>query len=116
MKYSIKSIDRIVIFKIKNRNVDSKISPQVKEQLLIISQPDIEALILDVSDVETIDSSGIGSFLLAERQLSDHGVPMVLVGVCDNIKKTMQILNLDQLFDFFDTSDEAIAAIEDARK
>ncbi len=107
MKYSIENIDGIVIFGIMNKNINSNISAELKEQMLIVSQPDIKALVVDISEVETIDSSGIGSFLLAERQLSDHGVPMAFVGTNENIKNTMIMLKLDKLFDFFDTNDDA---------
>ena len=112
MKFSIENIDRIVVFTLKNKNVDSQISPRLKAELLIICQPDIEALVVDLSNVESIDSSGIGSFLLAERQLSDYGVPMLFVGVNSNILDTLKMLNLDVLFDFYESVDEALADLE----
>jgi anti-anti-sigma factor len=115
MKYSIENIERIVVFTIKNKNVDSQISPKLKAELLIICQPDIEALVVDLSNVDSIDSSGIGSFLLAERQLSDYGVPMLFVGVNQNILSTLKMLNLDVLFDFYDKVDDALADIEASR-
>jgi anti-anti-sigma factor len=114
MKYTIEHIDSIVVFAIKNKKIDTEISADLKEQLLIVSQPDIKALIVDITDVESIDDSGISSFLLAERQLSDHGVPMAFVGACDNIQETLRILNLHKLFDFFDTTEEAKTTISQA--
>lgn len=116
MKYSIEKIDSIVIFTIKNKQINSSISAQLKEQLLILSQPELDALIVDLTNVETVDTSGYGSFLLAERQLSDYGVPMVLAGACQSIKTTMSILNLDRLFDYFDTVDDAIKAVEESKQ
>jgi len=113
MKYSIENNDEVIIFTINNKNINSQISADLKEQMLIISQPDIKALLIDISEVETIDSSGIGSFLLAERQLSDHGVPMAFIGASDAIKSTMKILNIDKLFDFFDTVEEARKVIDE---
>lgn len=113
MKYSIENNDEVIIFTINTKNINSEISADLKEQMLIISQPDIKALLIDISEVETIDSSGIGSFLLAERQLSDHGVPMAFIGASDAIKSTMKILNIDKLFDFFDTIEEARKVIDE---
>ncbi len=114
MKYTIEHIDGIVVFAIKNKNINARISADLKEQLLIVSQPDIKALVVDITNVETIDDAGISSFLLAERQLSDHGVPMAFVGACNNIKETFKILNLDKLFDFFETGEDAKKAIKEA--
>ena len=113
MKYSIENNDEVIIFTINTKNINSEISADLKEQMLIISQPDIKALLIDISEVETIDSSGIGSLLLAERQLSDHGVPMAFIGASDAIKSTMKILNIDKLFDFFDTIEEARKVIDE---
>ena len=112
MKYTIEHNDNIVVFAVKNKNITSRISADLKEQLLIVSQPDIKALVVDITGVQTIDDAGISSFLLAERQLSVHGVPMAFVGVCDSIKETFKILNLEQLFDFFDTTEQAKQAIQ----
>jgi anti-anti-sigma factor len=112
MKFSVENIEGIVVFTLKNQKVDSSISPELKAKLLIIAQPDIEALVIDLTLVEMIDSSGIGAFLLAERQLSDNGVPMMFVGANNMIIDTLKLLNLDELFDFYETTDEAVKEIE----
>ena len=108
MKYSIENIDNIVIFNLKNESVDSRISADLKAKLLIVCQPDIDALIMDITHVQGFDSSGIGSLLLAERQLAESEVPMLIVGANDSIQEMFKLLRLDELFDFYPTVDEAL--------
>ena len=114
MKYSIENIDNIVIFVLKNEVVDSKISAELKAKLLITCQPDIEALIMDITHVQSFDSAGIGSVLLAERQLAEYEVPMLIVGANSFIHEMFQLLRLDDLFDFYPTVEEALKDLENS--
>lgn len=113
MHYTVEHKDNIVIFEIKNKTVESNVSAELKAKMLIIAQPDIDALIINMSAVEAIDSSGLGALLLANRQLSEHAIPIVLVGVREFVRSLMSMTKIDEVFDFFDTVDEAIAAIEE---
>jgi anti-sigma B factor antagonist len=112
MHYTIEHKDNIVIFDIKNKTIESNISSDLKAKMLIIAQPDIDALIINLSEVEAIDSSGLGALLLANRQLSEHEIPVILVGVREFVRSLMSMTKIDEVFDFFDTVDEAINALE----
>ncbi len=112
MNYSIEHRDKIVIFTVKHTNVEQEISSEFKGELLIVSQPDIQGLIIDMTMVEMMDSSGIGALLLAKRQLKEHGVSIVIVTIEGIIKTLLEISKLDQLFVFTDTVEEAIAYLQ----
>jgi anti-sigma B factor antagonist len=112
MNFAIEYLDQIVIFKLKCVNVDSDISARLKAELLIICQPDIQALVIDFTGVEYIDSSGLGALLLAHRQLRDHNIPIYLTAVQDSIMNLFEILNLQELFEYFPTLEEAIDAAQ----
>ena len=113
MKYTIEHNDNIVIFTLKNDTLNSRISAEFKAELLIICQPDIQALILDLSTVETIDSSGLGGILLAYRQLHEHEIPVILVGVQEMVKTIMNISQIGSQFTFCDSIDEAMNYAKD---
>lgn len=113
MKFTIESSDNIVIFTLKNDNLDSRISADFKAELLIICQSDINALILDLNDVQSIDSSGLGGILLAYRQLNEHEIPMLLVGVQDMVRTIMDISQVSSQFEFFDTVSDATQFLAD---
>lgn len=113
MNFALENYGSIVFLKLKNSNVDGQVAAQFKAKILIIAQPDIEALIIDLSDVEAIDSSGLGALLLAHRQLKDYGIPIILVGVRDFVKSLMSITRIDELFEYYDSLDEALATFKD---
>lgn len=111
MNYNVEHKNNIVIFTIKNKTIESQISAELKAKILILAQPDIKALVVDLSSVEAIDSSGLGALLLANRQLSENMIPVVLVGVRDFVKSLMAMTKIDEVFDFDDTVENAITAI-----
>ncbi len=116
MNYTIEHKDNIVIFELKNKSVESNIASELKARMLITAQPDIDALIINMSKVETMDSSGLGALLLANRQLSEHDIPLVLVGVSDFIRSLMSMTKIDDVFEFFDTIEEALEFIENRKE
>lgn len=112
MNYTIEHKDNIVIFELKNKTVESNISSDLKARMLIVAQPDIDALIINLSSVEAIDSSGLGALLLANRQLSDNDIPVCLIGVREFVRSLMNMTKIDEVFEFYDTVEEAIESIE----
>ena len=113
MRFSIDRQDDIAIFTLKNNKLDADIAPQLKAELLILCQPELEALVLDMSFVEHVDSTGLGALLLANRQLKDTEAPIILVGVKEMVMKMLSISQLDGIFDYADTVDEAIQYLKD---
>ncbi|MFP4528307.1 MAG: STAS domain-containing protein [Candidatus Kapaibacterium sp.] len=111
MNYSIEHKDDIVIFTVKQSSIDSEDAADMKAEMLILCQPNINALIIDMTRVERIDSSGLGALLLAHRQLKDNDIPVILVGVGGIVLTLMQISRIHSLFGYFDTVDEALSEI-----
>ena len=108
MNFSFERKENVIIFTIKNQNLDSEISAQLKAKILIICQPDVEALIFDLSNIEYVDSAGLGSLLLAYRQLKEFGSAVILVGVQDLVMKMLSISQLTDLFEYYDSIEEAL--------
>jgi len=108
MNFSIENNNGYVVFTLKTKNLDSQNSANLKAELLIICQPTIKGLILDISDVEYIDSSGLGALLLAHRQLKEYDTVITLVGAQEVVKSMLSISQLTDLFNLADTVEDAI--------
>ena len=114
MNFTLENQGNISIFHLKNTNIDGQVAAQLKAKVLIVAQPDIEALIIDLSPVEAMDSSGLGALLLAHRQLVEHGIPVILTGVQDFVKSLMSITRIDELFEFYPTVEEALLTFSES--
>lgn len=108
MNFSFEINDNVVVFTLKNTKLDLEIAAQLKAKLLILCQPDVNALIFDLRNIEYVDSSGLGALLLAYRQMKENGAPIVLVGVQPMVKKMLTISQIDSLFQYEDSVESAI--------
>lgn len=109
MRFSVDQDDELVVFTIKEPVLDSTIAPDVKSELLIICQPHIKALVIDLTMVQLCDSQGLSSLLLASRQMNENEGFLVLIGVQDTVKNLFAISRLTELFEFQPDLASAIA-------
>lgn len=112
MKFTVEHDDNIVIFTLKESRLDTTTAPEVKAEFLILCQPTIGALVIDLSRVEYADSSGLSALLLAYRQLRDHKVPVILVGVRETVRNLLRISQMEWLFEFAGSMDEAMKSVQ----
>lgn len=108
MKFSVEQDDDIVIFTLKETRLDGSNASDIKAEFLILCQPTVGAFIIDLTTVEYCDSAGLGAFLLANRQLKEHGAPVILVGVGEQIMRLLSLSQIAGLFDYYDTVQEAL--------
>jgi len=107
MKFTIENDDNIIVFSIKENSIGAELAPDLKAKILIEAQPNIKGMIFEMSNVQSMDSSGLGSLLLANRQLRDFSVPVMIVQATPFVKNLMEMTKINQLFEFFDTTEQA---------
>ncbi len=110
MHFSTDQQDDTTIFRLREERLDSRNAGQLKAEFLILAQPDIESLIVDLSDVRHIDSAGISALLLAERQMTVHDGELRLAGITGEVLSLLEMTQLDRVFRIFDTVQDALAA------
>ncbi len=110
MNFTIEQRDRAAIFRPQEPRLDSLVVPELKAEFLILSQPDVETLIIDLTDVEYIDSAGLSALLLARRQQTAHDGDVRLVGVRDEVKSLLELTQLNRVFPIYDTTQQALEA------
>ena len=57
---------------------------------------DIDEIVLDLTKVELVDSTGIGFVIRIQNTLEKKEGQLVLMNVHDDIKKMLQIMRLDK--------------------
>lgn len=112
MKFSVEQDDELVIFTIKEPSLDSTNAPDVKSELLILCQPNVKALVIDMSMVHFCDSQGLSSLLLAHRQMSEAEGFVILVGMQDQVRNLFRISQIEYLFEFQPTLADAITWLQ----
>lgn len=83
-------------------------------QNAIRREDNVPTVIVDLTDVPYIDSSGLGSLVSAQVSRQKTGRRVVLSGVNDRVLRLLEITKVESLFLMFPTIDEALAALTSA--
>ena len=74
-----------------------------------------EALVLDLSEVSFIDSSGIAAIITQLRTATQRGVRFVIGGMSQTVKDIFEVINLQKAMSVFETKEAALQAILEQR-
>jgi anti-sigma B factor antagonist len=71
-------------------------------------------LVLDLSRVRFVDSSGLGAFISCLRKLNAAGGDLKLCGMTKPVRGVFELVRMHRVFDILDTPEEAVRAFEAA--
>ena len=69
-------------------------------------------VVIDLSRVTRIDSSGVGSLVSALRNCRDEGGDVRLSGPSDHLRKVLEMMGLEQVFEIDPDTSSSISALE----
>lgn len=110
MKYSLDRQEKYNILKIGEEKLDSIISPQLKSEFITLQRQGISNMIIDLSKVKYIDSSGLSALLIGNRLFKNDGI-YILSAVSEHVMRLIKISQLDKVLQIRLTVEEAIDAI-----
>lgn len=90
--------------------LDAAAAPAFKADLVgnVTTQPD--RVVVDVSGVEFMDSTGLGVFVSLLKLMGKEG-RIAVAGARPGVRKLIEVTRLDRLFPLYGSCDEAEAAI-----
>lgn len=108
MKYSIDKADRYAVMQLNEENLNSTKAPKLKSELVILRNEGIRNLILDLTNVKFVDSSGLSAILTANRLWSDAGA-FILTGIeHESVQNLITISRLNTILNIIPTVSESI--------
>lgn len=67
-------------------------------------------LVLDLSRLRFVDSSGLGAFISCLRKLNAKGGDLKLCGMSKQVRAVFELVRMHRVFDICATSEEAVRA------
>src|SRR4028118_1009849 len=111
MKYTIDKQEKYLLIQLHEAKLDATVSPQLKSEFVTLNAEGNKNIIVDLSQVKYIDSSGLSAILVGNRLSQDQDAIFVLAGVTDHVMKLIKISQLDSVLDIMPTVQEAIDAV-----
>ncbi len=87
--------------------IDLHQAPEFHERLVELCHENPQRLILVLSQVQYIDSSGVGSLVEIFRRLRKQDRKLILVAPSERVRSVLEITRLDRFFTIVATEDEA---------
>jgi len=108
MNFEIKQQNGITIFRLNEKRLDTNISGLVKgEFTLLLKVEGVNKLIIDLSEVETCDSSGLSAILVANRILHSNNGQIRIAAPSEKVFSLIKITQLDRVLPVCGTVKEA---------
>lgn len=89
--------------------IDLHESPQLREAINPLVTGRIAPVLVDMTGVTYIDSSGLAVLIEAFQKVSAYGGKLILFGIQENVMAVFQIARLDQVFEIQPDKPAAIA-------
>jgi len=100
--------DGIVILKLAGKLVGGPDASQVNDKLHSLLEEGKNKIVLDLSDVEWMNSSGLGILISALSNIRNAGGELRIAQVTDKLKNILTITKLINVLTPYDTIDQAL--------
>ena len=107
MKYTVDKKDRYTTITLNENNLNSVLAPDLKSKFIVFANEGTKNLILDLSHVKYVDSSGLSAILTANR-LWKGDSSFILTGLHPSVKKLIQISKLDAVLTIIPSLSESV--------
>lgn len=99
--------DSMLLVKLEGKIIDQTTSNELTNMIVNQLGQDRHMLILDLSDVDYLNSSGLNSLIGILTKTRTQGGEMVIFGINEKVKKLLVITKLSSVFTTTDTLEEA---------
>ncbi len=113
MNYETRKIGDITVFKLNEQRLDTNISGLLKGEFTkILKVDEVKKFIIDLSQVESCDSSGLSAILVANRIISTTDGQIRLASPSEKVLSLIKITQLDRVLPVTKTVEEAVEQLK----
>ncbi|MGM0454374.1 MAG: STAS domain-containing protein [Thermodesulfobacteriota bacterium] len=111
MKFKTESIDGITVIKVPVDALDASNVMEFKSDIAPLLNA-TDKVILNMSRVKFMDSSGIGAILSCLRTLHEQGGRLKMFGLKEQLVQLFKLVRMDRIIDAHDTRKAAIESFQ----
>lgn len=107
MQMSAVESGNALVVTVKDRRIDAAVAVRFKNRMLELAAHPTERIVLDLSQVEFLDSSGLGAVVGSMKQLG-RSRRLDLAGLTPSVEKVFRITRMDSVFRIFPDTNAAL--------
>lgn len=112
LQYNTQELEGVLIFSLQEEKITHDLASDLKELIFLKIAEGFSKIVLDLSKVKEIDSSGLGALLFGKRQANGNAGDLRLVGVSEAVENMIRIAQLSRVFESYKSIKEAVKALK----
>ena len=113
MQYDQEKIGSVIVVRIKEKRLTSHEAPEMKTAFLALMEVEGEEYVINLKDVEYMDSTGLGAFLFGIRQAERYDKEIIFCELSPRIQSLVRIAQLEKIIEIFEKEEDAIKEYTD---
>ncbi len=113
MRYQEETRGLIKLVRINEEQLTSNEAPEMKTAFLKILSSSEEFIVVNMSNVQRMDSTGLGSFLFGIRQAEHLDKEVIFCCMNPRIESLIKIAHLSDVIEVYESEDDAVREIEE---
>jgi anti-sigma B factor antagonist len=102
--------DNILVIRVDEKRIDASKAPAFKDEMTKCIEAGQNQLVLDLSQVDFIDSSGLGALVSCLKRLGPRG-SLAVAGATGAVSRLFTLTRMDKVFALHPNVDSAVAQL-----
>jgi anti-sigma B factor antagonist len=111
MEIAVDKIESVAVAAVPVDELDASNAGEFKRDIAPVLQANTK-LVLDLSRLRFVDSSGLGAMLSCLRQLTGKSGDLKLCGMSKQVRALFELVRMHRIFDIYSTKEEAVKAFQ----
>ncbi len=111
MRFEEEKVGSILIVRVKDKRIDASSSASFKEKIAEVINRGERHLVINLADVEFIDSTGLGAIVSSLKAIGQEG-DLVISNLQETTMSLFRLTRMNRVFQNFPSETEAVRAME----
>jgi len=107
MRFETKTEEHLRIVSVQDPRIDAAVAIEFKDAMRVETDSGPDLVVLDLSQVDFIDSSGLGAIVAAMKNMGTTR-KLALAGLTPNVERVFKLTRMDSVFSVFPTLEGAL--------
>jgi anti-sigma B factor antagonist len=113
MQITSEKVGEVAVARVPVEELDAANAGEFKRDIAPLLEAN-DKVVLDLSQLRFVDSSGLGGFISCLRKLNARGGDLKLYGLSEQVRAVFELVRMHRVFDILATRDDAIRAFDRA--